>query len=752
MPARRDASVSTDSRDRGGDVDRFVNPYSFAPVGRQVNRTIPRDAGARLDEDGNATLTGTITVTWTLKTPVLLPESADGDGWFDGSSVRIPGSSIKGVVRSTHEALFNGCLRILDAGYRPAHRNPPNRDNEANARGEGLELAVVSEVRAGTATKVAICADEVWVEAVTLHERLPGKPSSGAIVEISNISEREAGALGRQELRAVRSARVVQPPKTQESGGTAAISPVVGQRYLLVSDTAARPEYHHGGDDITHCYWATGKVTGEIIDVPPSVMDEYRLAVFGGRDVVEDRRPGATREEFANVMWWDMPSGTVDRKDKRQHKRVIAERRRASLHLRPGDVVWVRREHRDRGDVIVEIALSVIWRDLGDHQVAERLTGAREGHRAESLACQHPFPLGDADGEDEFPVGLCPSCSLFGSADTEGERHGLGEQAAFGARVRFDAAVAHDATLSQPFPLAPRGTPNPSAGGFYLEPRDADYDRPVGDVAAHWGSDVDAKSLRKVNGRKFYWHSDPLAQQEFWSSQNGRPVRPRFEARPHHGANVVHQGARTVQPGNRFTARITVDAVSIMEAKQLLAAVDPSRLLHLIDRKRGDRTYAVHLAGGKGYGLGSAIPDDVTVDLTTTEGRYAGFEPVTLDALAFSLAELKALREKGSLGPLGQLAQLLDVEGVGEWAPYVSYPPGAPWSHYDDPTVLRGQQTLGKQFDNSYEFFVQNNGRQDALTDRHGRRRPHSRKVFATLPLPPSDPGSEFDPTLPTGS
>lgn len=747
------------------DPDRFVNPYSFANLHGHVQREVPRLIGAPTEPDGTPTLSGTISVTWRLLAPLLVPMSADEDGWFQGDTLRIPGSAVKGVVRSTHEALFNGCLRVLDASFRPAHRTPPNRGNEADSRGQGLTLAVVTSTVDGAPTRVVLCEDEVWVEAVSLRHRLGRCPRSGDYLDIANLRDREVGAVGRSELAMVGAVTSGDRPNPLVNGLASTIPVPVGKRVILITDTAARPTYHKDAqgrrtDDITRCFWATGRVTDEVVGVSHAAIDDYRLAAFGARDLVEDRRPGETTGKYIQVKWWDKSSGTIPPSEKRGHWRPLAERRRVSLHLEPGDVVWVRRDSEE--GVVSEISLSAVWRTLGLASVAQRLPMSPPERYPLALACRHPFSATTGEHEDGFPVGLCPTCRLFGSADTVGAGRGKGDNDGFAARVRFSSAVGTGFDRSGAFPLAPRGAPHPGAGGFYLSPRNADYDRPVGDVAAHWGSALDAapeadgSGARAVRGRKFYWHSDPFDQQHHWSTLTGRQVRPRFRAGAHHGAGVRQEGATTIGPGIDLTARVAVDSISVMEAKQLLAALDPGRVLRLVDQRSDPRTYGVHLGGGKAFGLGTVVPIQVTVDLTTTASRYAATP--TSDGgrsgprwsgedLQLAALDLRQLQLANSLGRLGQLARLLDVRGLEGWAAHVAYPPGSSWCSYDDPAE-RGGQTGAKAFDNSYAFFGRNGGRQDSLTDAQGRRKRTSRQPFATLPVVPMDTTAPFNPTL----
>ena len=116
--------------------DRFVNPYAFVPLPVRIPRSPAPGHGYRLGR-----LNATIEVSWTLRTPMLLPAGAKAQGWIEpDGAIRIPGSAIKGAVRALHEALFNGCLSTLDADFLPGYRDPAS-----SADADDWSLALVTD-------------------------------------------------------------------------------------------------------------------------------------------------------------------------------------------------------------------------------------------------------------------------------------------------------------------------------------------------------------------------------------------------------------------------------------------------------------------------------------------------------------------------------------------------------------------------------------------------------------------------------
>ena len=100
--------------------EKFINPYSFVPFpqGRDEEKICPRSEPAghqRLLEERYA---GRLKVTWDALSPVALPT-----GYQSGAPVEFPGSTAKGAVRSLHEALAGGCLRVIDSEYLPTYRS-----------------------------------------------------------------------------------------------------------------------------------------------------------------------------------------------------------------------------------------------------------------------------------------------------------------------------------------------------------------------------------------------------------------------------------------------------------------------------------------------------------------------------------------------------------------------------------------------------------------------------------------------------
>ena len=119
-------------------MTKFVNPYTFLPLPDSIKREQLQmhDGSGAQDRE---LYTGSFTVEWELKSPLLLPEKAEEEGWLeltgsDRGKIRVPGSSVKGAMRSLHEALFFGCMSVVDQDYIPVYR-------EASVKGQRTDSA-----------------------------------------------------------------------------------------------------------------------------------------------------------------------------------------------------------------------------------------------------------------------------------------------------------------------------------------------------------------------------------------------------------------------------------------------------------------------------------------------------------------------------------------------------------------------------------------------------------------------------------
>jgi CRISPR-associated protein (TIGR03986 family) len=430
----------------------FVNPYTFVPFPADGSCQLRLPAGHQGLSDGR--YMGRLSITWTAETPLLV-RGGEQDGVLrfprrvDGTPV-VPGSSIKGAVRSLHETLFGGCLRVFDEQYLPVYRAIADQ----RARGKGWKLGQVAEVdpSSGRPVTITICDQVVWVRHDAFSDAGFDDLRTGSTCDVDESAITDSSP-GRREARAV----------TEGAGWV-----------VLITDAGARSGAPY--------YAATGRLTDTELKVTDLAWDRYRLAVDGA----DDLRTGATQSEdgFAEV----------DYAQKGQAPMRIGRRRRASRRLAEHDVLWVRVED----GLITELALAYFWRTPGDIPAGGRVPADLKPCTDPENLCVSCRLFGSADvGGADRSAGNRQRAYRghvrFGDARTE--RHG------------DSWPVEHLAPLAAPRPgagqlyLDLRSQAAPSDKGQVPA-------RQWGHPGRDKGADP-----RQLRGRKFYWHAAPGGQQ-----------------------------------------------------------------------------------------------------------------------------------------------------------------------------------------------------------------------------------------------
>jgi CRISPR-associated protein (TIGR03986 family) len=669
--------------------DRFVNPYTFVPFPEIAD--VP---GFRRTPAGHARLaagryTGRIEVELTARSPLLLRRvrrsDAGGGGAhrfprrvFPGSEAGdepvpfLPGSSLAGVVRSLHELLAGGCLRVFDADFRPGYRDP------VQARDDDWTLAVVDEAQEGRPTRLRLCSTVVWVSARRLAELLGGedKVVTGATVHVSGWEEKKYGK-GRQETwrNEVTKDDWVRP----------------GDDWVvLVTDSSARKKYKS-------FLCAVGQLAegDERDSLVPGVTDkaweDFQRSVAGADDVRRARRDKKLRT--------DKPQPADVTHEYGDGERLVGKRHEARPVLHRGQVIWVRTavESTSVGLATIEntvidgMALSHIWRHAGEHPAFERVPPVLH-------------PCQDADQ-------LCPTCRVFGSADTSGSGGPKSDQQAYRGHLRFSDARPLVPVTVREEKLAPLGAPRPGAGQFYLEHRTTRPD-PYATPLREWGSRADTPregGVRRLRGRKQYWLT--ARHQE----------RPLFRVKNRDWDGKMASTAETVLPDARFGFSVHFSGLDAAELGAVLVALAPQLLLDAGEQGTGVG-YAV--GGGRPFGFGACTAEISELEIDDSRSRYAGGDPPKV-----SVTEaVAAFRERVDSGvsatwPAAAAALTLDrVEPGTVW-----YPPKQP--------IPSGEIASGKTgLAAGFEFWTQSRGYQE----KNG-----------TYPLIPLPEPTDADQTLP---
>ncbi len=425
--------------------DKFVNPYTFVslpdPAG-MVRR--PPNGHHRLPPDAYC---GRIVVRWRTHSPLLyrMPTSENDrwNMWRMNGTVGLPGSSVKGAVRSVHETLFGGCMRVLDLDNVAVHREPaaPRKDGS-------LVLAVVETVDSAGRVTVRRCDEVCWVDHRALLELFGGdhrEVRTGQRLRVLRLPP--PNGLGRRHVR-----NVMDLAPADGSGN---------EWVLIVSDTSAR--HRRRG-----VYFAAGELTGKTETLTAEVVETYRREAAGTDDV----RAGRTGR--IQVRW---------------KGKTIGWRRPVGRELTEGDVVWLLR----KGGRTVRVLRSQIWRRAGRHPVAKRLDEAwypcgAPPHDSGEL-CPSCAIFGSA-GEEEAHRGADRRAVSYRSHVRFGPALAVGTARC--ERVEL-APLASPKISSGQFYLEPPDDPTPGERNRNIP-------------LANWGSSADQPSPRRIRGRKYYWH------------------------------------------------------------------------------------------------------------------------------------------------------------------------------------------------------------------------------------------------------
>ena len=639
----------------GNQSRRFVNPYTFVPLPEKVVRADPPGHEGRGD-----LLSGTIKVTWELATPMLLPEDAKAEGWIasDGR-VSVPGSSVKGMIRSVHEAMFNGCFRVVDQDFLPVHRQPTQAGSEG-----GWRLAVVSETRhyggLSSAGIVRLCNERViHVEAQAMKERWPedALPTTGDVFKFDVPPEPDRPrSRGGREVRTKRQTwnRLTGVELVHREGDGVA----VGQRLVRGGWVFIATEVIDARGSTP--YWAAAEIGDERALVPPWVCEDFVRLGKGSEDLRVLMKHNSEGDRGSDAWKTEPLFATVELGGE-----TLAERRLTTPTLFAGDVVWVKVQGSGSRLHVTDIKPSQVWRRLGG--------SLSVGDRMGEVGPESPHPCVPAEH------GLCLSCATFGAVDAQGDRPDQGKQDAYAGHVRCSSAQSGGSVrLSEPFELAPQSSPKPSSGNFYLEARQLPrFRQKAGDMGSHWDSEIDVGAPRRIRGRKFYWHSDPEAQ------ANSRQMMPRYRRGGEQSEEMGRSGARLVPSRTRLSAVIAFDQLDPVAARALVTAIDPRALL-----QGGGGEVAVRFGGGKAFGLGSATIVDIDVDARTSHHRYA--DPASLKSSAPQVTALEqfdvaTVERAGGSSQLDSVARVLDRTALGAAEDLVTYPPtpGSTWSQAD---------------------------------------------------------------------
>ena len=634
--------------------EAFINPYTFVPF--------PSAGGVKAEPAGHDRLgpghySGRITVSGTARTAIMVRGSVENDEpvlpWHPGANgtrqAIVPGSGLAGAVRSLHETLAGGCLRVFDHEFLPTYRDMASRNSF-----DRLVMALVTEVDGkGRPLAMILCTDVVWTDAVDLQRVVREPLHTGMVLD---IDERDMTAIGTDWGRE----RVGIEAATPRS------DPVEGAWLVLVADAGAREQ-----DEVFRIALARLPDGPESVSVDDQAWTDYERCALDAEDMRQQRKDQG-RLDALRLKETGYSTGqalTELMKDVRWNDHDIGRRQLVRPWARPGTVLWVRRKDGE----ITDLRPAVLWRHSGQRPAGERVP--------ESLrACR-------------YPRDLCPSCRIFGSVDAQRrEEDDKARQCSYAGHVRFtDLVAAKCAPTDGPVrPLAPLSSPRSGSGQFYLDNGNSVLPQRDNEVLREWGGSADSRQPRQLRGRKYYWSTRPAKQHP-----------RRSDKRKHHSDEMV-TSARVFEHQQRFDTTVCFDGLTLPELGGLLAALQPALLLTPASSHR-DPAVCLPIGGGKPFGFG-ALETRLTLDRIDSAGsRYGEEEPpdVTIEQAVeqFRTSIPEGIRD--TVWPA--LSAVLTLDHVDP--DHVWYPPGASWNEHHT-----GRPDALESFDRGYEFWKTSRG------------------------------------------
>lgn len=659
----------------------FVNPYSFVPLPSVIRRVEP----AWHDRLGEGRFAGRVRFSLTAVTPVTTVPVTGVEEPPD----RIFGTSLTGAIRSVHEVLAGGCLRVFDEDYRPgSYRETAETENT-----KGYHLARVGDKEHGL-QKFEICDDgqggdsPAWI-LIDSVKAFPGGVVDGDLLRVTA----EVSAVKEDHGRRIFTSAVLDKVDSEESreGEVWAIHVVDKQSPA----PGSKPKFAIGR-------LTTIVRTAKDLAAQERVFDAYRRSV---RDTDDARR---------KLRWNDPKSAWVGIPQGASSCELEACRRPVPQEITPGQMVWVR---VDSDGNVVDVKASLIWR----RAVPDSVASAGDRVPEANLSCgRHSAVPGDEHSNCPSCRMYCPTCRIFGlveAAEDFGESGSeVARQGSYRGHVRVHDLMPLDGTEPpEDLQLAPLGQPRPGSGQTYLAPpQDLAATRPV--PASEWGSEKDkgAGGPRVLRGRKFYWRSDGV---------NGREKR-----RPHHSDETASR--RWVWPcESTFEGEISFENLTPEEIGSVLVSLNPNLLFEsLTDAAPRQSRHVLPLGGGKPFGFGSVQvnvseielfgPDRYTARSESTKETPERFVAAFIEAVRGTSAGTESLANPDLEAEVWPSAErLLSLDGLDPTSQArIWYPPGASWREKGSPS-----------FDEGFEFWKKSKGYQPP-----GRSAPKE----SMLPLP----------------
>jgi CRISPR-associated protein (TIGR03986 family) len=647
---------------------RFLNPYNFVRTleVRHLHAAPLLGRCAPPPHDRYVGLTGRIRCCLTATTPIFV---SDSEGIKEDTvnskvhrhyrffrdpngNVAIPGTSLRGAVRSIFEAATSSCFAHFAGEKRLSYHLLPE---------DALRL-VPARVR-----KI----DEDWK-----LELLPGTTSIDPQKRPAGY-QYAAWVPVYEPLRA--SQTITQAPGTPyaQRQRLSLQGFAHGEQCQALIEPMKHPRRNFEFWNVVHLAKAgqplpspIGKqrqVTGYLCLINQNIENKHdERLFFTDKNLPLVELPVEVRQKYEELIA-DYQERHSDAVRKRQHperpqggepafSRFILERTgRNEAKLQDGDLVYAMLEHSSGGYRVKFIVPVSVPRVGFERKIGDLL---------------HPYELAKCEDYDR----LCPACRTFGwvwGDDPEQQRPELSKPTAYAGRVIFShARLTHNAGTFDAT-LAILSTPKPTTYRFYLRPRNGKPQDGLCDQQVDY--DNPDQILR---GRKVYrHHGNRLNPQEYQSVEGNKSDQNR----------TVHGVQKA---GSRFEFTVAFENLAPVELGALLWSLRLEKWHHRIG-------YA------KPLGFGSARIEVLSVSILNPEVRYASLSDTAdgwidrTDQIDVWIDNFKRAMAARYGAAFDQLANIRDLKAL------LADTPPLP-VHYPRPT--RQPQAQGKQ----YEWFVGN--------------------------------------------
>ncbi len=213
----------------------------------------------------------------------------------------------------------------------------------------------------------------------------------------------------------------------------------------------------------------------------------------------------------------------------------------------------------------------------------------------------------------------------------------------------------------------------------------------LGKPASRWGGQLDSPRMRRIAGRKFYWHG----QEPEDTTPTPRQVRRNHY--PKEGAPDCQETGRwiTGEPPV-LKGRIHFENIDARQLGFLMLALEPRELAERAGATVNGEL-AIHLGGGKGLGFGTAVGRITETCVQDAAGRY------------------RAGAGRAEVDPRGAAMQVIDPEvpwitGLVKALGTESVPADRIWYPTTGNFTQRGSDAEQKEFDKSFEYYARFSG------------------------------------------